>query len=294
MLALCSFILCERDASAILITGTLSPAAIEAALFAGGGMGVDLSSVSVTVSGHTMPGVSAGTYTNFTGTYGIGPGVIISSGNAVDYGDGMNTSPGFTTDYGVMATAAQEALLDPITGGMNDHFDATQIDIAFDMLPGFADVFFRVTFGSEEYAEFQASPFIDAFGMFVNGTNVAFVDGAPINVDHENMGTAPGTELDGVLGSADTGAPPLTPAPAVPPLFHTFTSPVMAMGNTLTFIIADSGDGDLDSTAYISQLGGSPPPPPGQVIPEPASLAVWSVLGMLGAGIQWRRRKKTA
>lgn len=268
------------SASAIVVTPTMDATILANALLGGGGAGIDLSTLTISVNGQTSGGaLSAGTYTNASNTYGIGDGILISSGDAADYGDGPNTSSGNTTGYGVSATVAQEALLDPITGGALNHNDVTQIDIGFDMLPTFDTVFFNVTFGSDEYPEFIGSSFIDAFGLYVNGTNIASVNGAPINIDHTDMAAVAGTELDGILGGA-TGA--------FGPYVHTFSTGVNATGNNLTFIIADSGDTSLDSTAYISQLGGTPPE---QQIPEPATVALFG-FGLAALGV--RRRKKQA
>ncbi|HEX4910511.1 MAG TPA: PEP-CTERM sorting domain-containing protein, partial [Permianibacter sp.] len=60
---------------------------------------------------------------------------------------------------------------------------------------------------------------------------------------------------------------------------HTFGTFVGdgAQNVTVTFIIADSGDAQLDSVAYISQLGGSEPP---VEVPVPASLALFG-LGLM-------------
>jgi hypothetical protein len=96
--------------------------------------GSGLNVISATLSGHydddNLIG-STGTYTNASGTYGIGNGIVLSTGNVLDYGDGENTQGDRTYRYGIAATAAQEALLDPITGGTYSHFDVTQLDITF-------------------------------------------------------------------------------------------------------------------------------------------------------------------
>ena len=262
---------------AIAVTAETDANALAAALLAGGGAGIDVSTLTVSMSGHTSgSAVSSGTYTNATNTYGIGNGVVLSSGNVLNYGDGPNTTGSLTTAYGVAATAAEELILDPITGGAFNHRDVTSITLTFDLLPGFDSVFFNVVFGSEEWPEFANSSFIDAFGLLVNGVNVAFSNGQPININHPNMQATPGTELDGVLGGS-TGA--------FGQFVHSFGAFVGdgATGVTVTFIIADSGDSSLDSVAYISQLGGSVPPPP---IPAPAGLL------LMGSGLLLLARKR--
>ena len=243
----------QINAYAITVSPTLNPTTIKNALLAGGGTGIDPTSVVVTISGNSVGGASSvGTYVNPTNTYGIGDGIVMSSGNVTDYNDGPNLFTDRTTDFGTVETPAQKALLDPITGVFN-HTDVTQIDVTFNMLPGHNTVFFNTVFGSEEYPEYVGSVFIDGFGLFVNGANIAFVNGNPVNINHPDMGVYAGTELDGILlGSNGT----------LGPAVHTFSAPVNPTGNKMTFIIADSSDHVLDSTVYISGLGGSAPPPP--------------------------------
>lgn len=236
------------NAYAISVTPTSLDTDIKSALLAGGGSGIDPSSVVVTIS---APSGAVGTYVNPSATYGTGDGIVISSGSVASYNDGPNTDTGFTTSFGTLETVSQKALLDPITGVFT-HYDVAQIDVTFDMLPSYDTVYFNTVFGSEEYDEFVGSVFIDGFGLYVNGVNIASVNTSPVNINHPDMAFVAGTELDGILGgsSGDFG-----------PYVHTFSAPVNPTGNTLTFIVADSSDSVLDTTTYISALGGSLPPP---------------------------------
>ena len=76
---------------------------------------------SVTLSGHDR---STGTFTNASGTYGIGGGIILSTGDVRDYADGPNNVTGKSTSFGVAVTAAQQATLSQI-GGNTSYFDVT-------------------------------------------------------------------------------------------------------------------------------------------------------------------------
>ncbi len=229
--------------------------------------------------------VSSGTYTNGSGTYGIGSGIVLSSGDVRAYGDGVNNLTNSTTNFGASApalnttaaTAPRELLLDQITGGSLDHFDATQLDITFDVGAGIDRVFFNVVFGSDEFDEFVGSPFIDAFGIFLNGVNIALFNGNPVNIDHPNMAFRTGTELDGLLDPTGGSGNPIM-------LFEGLVTPG-SVGNTLTFIIADSNDSQLDSTVFIEGFGtidpgGGTPGGGFESLPEPGS-AVMLAMGLI-------------
>jgi RHS repeat-associated protein len=197
-------------------------------------------------AGHGTGGASStGYYVNNNETYEMSRcGIVLSSGNARDYDSGSNKSRSNTTSYSYTKTSgSQEVMLDSITGGRSSHYDATQYDVYFDLLPGYDTLTFDVVFGSEEYPEWVGK-FVDGFGLFVNGENIAFVDQMPVNIDHPGMTHLIGTELDGVLVSG--GSPVLT-------FTKTLTSG--ATGNRLTFIVADRGDTILDTTVFISNLG---------------------------------------
>jgi hypothetical protein len=300
-------------AHAITVTATQDTNALIGALLGGGGTGIHVT--GVTLAGHQdsvnfgVPELpllatltSSGTYTNASGTYGIGPGVVLGTGGVEGgsimgiqfiggYGDGPNTADSngwafgstfpITDDDqpGIPTTAAQDILLDPLTGidpNTNQpypHFDATELLIAFDMEPGFDSVSFNVVFGSEEFPEFVGSPFIDAFGLFLNGANIAFVGGKPVNIDHPDMDEVAGTELDGIL--APGGNPVLT-----------FSGAANPTGNTLRFIVTDTSDGVLDTTVYFSALRGNTEP-----VPEPTLGLLLAAGATLGSFVAARRRR---
>jgi hypothetical protein len=233
--------------AAIVVTSSTDANALAAALTAGG-TGITL--IDATLSGQATGNgeTSSGTYA-ITGplpdTYGlVSGGIVLSTGDVRDYGTGPNTVSKNVWQYGVAASGAQEALLDPITGSFN-HFDATQLDLTFDVDPDVDTIYFQVVFGSEEYPEFVGS-FIDGFGLYLNGTNYAEVAGQAVNIDHPAMTAIAGTELDGVL--APNGEAVLTFAlPVTPGSFN----------NLLTFIIADTVDSDADTTVYVTGFSSS-------------------------------------
>ncbi|XLZ72798.1 choice-of-anchor L domain-containing protein [Massilia sp. SR12] len=226
---------------------------------------------SVTLSGNQS---STGTFTNASNTYGIGGGIVLSTGNVLDYGDGASTSSGKSTEYGQSATAAQTATLSQI-GGAANYYDVTELTINFTTTTG--SVFFNTVFGSEEFPEFVGS-YVDAFGLLIDGVNIAFVGGKPVNIDHPSMKAIAGTELDGILcpGAANQCSPVQT---------FSLSGLDTSIAHSLKFIIGDRGDSRLDTTVYISALGGTPPAD----VPLPGTLALFG-LGLLGLARVRRQR----
>ncbi len=292
-------------AVAITITATQSAATLANALVAGAGTGIVITGSNF--SGHQQATfgpseleTSSGTYTNASATYGIGPGIVLTTGAVEErrlsfmdaegmdvtqiypgYGDGPNLETGNSTAYfepGTAnlktATAEQEALLQPLSA--YPHLDVTELVVNFDVQSGYDRVQFNLAYGTEEYDQFIGSEFIDIFAVFLNGTNIALVNGTKFNVDHPDFGAVTGTELNGLL--APGGNPLLTLSGAVNP-----------GSNELRFIIADTQDSIYDSTVYLSGLKGVAvvPLPPGIWLLGTATVALF------GRGYT-RRRQRSA
>ena len=291
----------SASASAITITATQDDDTLVNALLAGAGSGIAVTSQVFTGQQQTnlltdQLETSSGTYTNGVGgTYGIGPGIVLTTGAVQErsftdpetqvteifsgYGDGPNRVSDNSTAYldsvtfqEKAATAEQEALLQPISPF--PHYDVTELLINFDVAAGFDRVQFNVAYGTDEYIEFKNSDYIDIFAIFLNDTNIAIINGNRFNVDHPDFAEVTGTELDGLL--APGGNPLLTLSGSVNP-----------GANTLRFIVADTGDSILDSTVYISTLSG--------VAAVPAPAGVWllgTAMGLLAGRHALGRRRR--
>jgi len=226
-----------------------------------------------------------GIFTNPSRLFNLPDGIVISTGDVADFGEGPNNNDLNTTAFDRPATAAQETLLDQVTGGTFDHFDAVQIDIQFDLTGGADSIFFDLAYGTEEFPEFlqglrDPETGIDGLGVFLNGTNLAAteINGQPLNVDHPDIDVLPGTELDAFIAPGNS-----------PRLGFSESLGVNALGNTLTIILADTEDAEVDTTVFLSELRGfNMPPAPltdsftalamGEDLENPAQRALYAVV----------------
>ncbi|HBG45540.1 MAG TPA: PEP-CTERM sorting domain-containing protein [Deltaproteobacteria bacterium] len=253
------------EAGAISITQTNSASALGAALG-----GVTVTSVSGDAS-------QFGTFTNSSGLWGIGSGVVLSTGNVNNYNDGPNTIGSKSTNYGTAGQADLTGLAGYTT------YDAALL--LFDFVAGNTQFSFDFVFGSDEYPEYVGSQFNDVFGAFfggAGGTNVTYDQfGNPITINSAWMSSPTGTELDGatILLSTTVGG--------------------LTVGNTysLMFGIADTYDHIYDSTVYISNfrftsgqdVGTNPTQ--NNPVPEPSTIILLGT-GLAGLGYYARKRQR--
>lgn len=209
----------------------------------------------VTINSITYSGdeTAAGTYRQFPslprGYTRPANGIILSSGDATIAENNYNTSPAATGSFGL----AGDTDLDTLTGGYAT-YDACSLTINFtvdDTIDGFS---FNLLFASEEFPEYVGS-FNDAFGAFLDGTNVSFdALGNPVTVNNNFF------ELDNDPWYPDdpdaAGKRPVDVAfeyDGLTPLL------VSAKGvtngtHTLKLVIGDALDTVLDSAVFLSGL----------------------------------------
>jgi hypothetical protein len=239
----------------------------------------------VSVSNVTFTGalVAGGTFTGGESIVGFDEGVILSSG-AVASVVGPNQSDSITTSNGT----AGDPDLASLVGGATT-FDAGVL--AFDFVPDASTVFFRYVFASDEYNEYVGTGFNDVFGFFVNGTNCAMVNSAPVSINTVNGGNPFG--MNASHPELYRNNDPNDPGPAgidteMDGLTTVLTceAPVEANAtNSMKLAIADVGDSIIDSNVFIEAASLTTTPPteaPGaptdvQAIPgNGTALLTWS------------------
>ncbi len=176
-------------------------------------------------------------------------------------------------------SAGGNAALDAIALGTTQ--DAAVFTIEFETTGG--DVFFNYIFASDEYNEFVDAGFNDAFGLFLDGTNIALLaDGVtPVTIDNVNLGDTPGLFNDNDGGAFDIEYDGFT---------NGFTASAFGLSagtHTLSFAIADVGDGIYDSAVFIE--AGSLTDIDPTAMTEPSTLLLLGA-GLFMAGASRRRR----
>ena len=221
-------------AHALNVTTSSDANALLGAMLGGG------AAISVTSVSYSGAATASGTYTD--GPLGIGDGALITSGAA------QNALPPSDSGSTTQANGLPgHALCDALIPGYASQ-DASLLTIQFDLAAGFDGIQFNSVFGSEEYPEYVGTQFNDVYGVYLNGSQVAFDDnGNPITINGPFfsggsvvLAPANGTEYDGTTGILTTRAPLVGGS----------------SNNILQIVICDGGDQSLDSGAFLSGLNG--------------------------------------
>lgn len=256
----------------------------------------------VTITSATFTG-AAGSAGTFVGGTGVGPtplpvGLGIESGIILTTGLATTAEgPNVEDDAGTSHFTAGDADLSALAGGAITN-DAAILEITFETTSG--NIFFNYAFGSEEYNEFTNTSFNDVFGLFLDGVNIALLpDGVtPVSINSINGGNPLGT---GAANPAFFNNNDLTDGG---PFFDieydgftdVFTASAIGLApgpHTLKFAIADVSDFIYDSGVFIEagSLTGDPPAP--GVVPEPASVVIWSLMAVGICGVLRLRKKQS-
>lgn len=240
------------------------------------GVGVTVTGTFVEI-GPSAPDTGAiGRFSDGTATLGIDSGIALGTGNLNDLFTGAPPTPG--TDFGWSPAADTAALLAQIPGQGAGFTDTARLSLTID--PGLDAVFVNLdlAFGTNEVGLWT-----DRVGVFVNGGFQGLLLGAPLDQNHPWMGPAgSGYGMNSVLypDGNPTAAPFVTVAVPVPGAGVAFA---------LDFLIADVGDGDIDSALFLGNLRGSETPLGPVLVPTPAPL------GLLVLGLTWLGlRRRTA
>lgn len=259
------------NAQALTVINTTTPTSLTSALVTNSA-GFGTIGATYTMGDPTQ----GGTYTGFTsGPVTIGNGIVLSTGIAtqVTYANqSPNSSP--STVFGGGTTPEFNAYAPgKITNWSSSH-DTAVVSVPFTLTSASA-IAFDFVFGSVEYPVFS-SQFTDAFLCFLDGQQIPFdKNGNPVQV---------GGSFTSLVTTADTNTAFSGTHGLIPT--ETTTSGTLTTGaHLLTFEVADTNDGALDSAVFISNfhttVGGTGPvtTPTGKVPDTGSTLLLLALAG---------------
>jgi len=240
-LCLAAFFVCspKKAKAQLVIYDTIPAVDLLTSLFGGG--------VIIDSLRPLCDSITIGYFDGSNSNIGLPSGVIIATGN-------INNAPGPNIDTGAGDDLLQpgDPILDSISGFQT--FDACGFE--FDMIPLCDTIGINYVFASEEYPEFVGASFNDLFAFLISGPgfngvqNIATLPGTniPVSIDNVNDFTNSGFYVDNSFGTTveyDGFTVPLLAQVAVTPC-STYR---------VKIIIADAGDGILDSSVFLEEGG---------------------------------------
>jgi len=211
-------------ASAVNITPTGDATTLANAL-----LGPGLTLVSAEFKGDPA---GSGTFTD--GPLGIKNSIVLTSGNVLH--------PNEPSSEGTEQNLPGFGRCDDLSGG--DSFDAAVLTLQVKLEAGYPGFYSQFVFASDEYPEYVGSEFNDVFGIWIDGTQIAFDDtGAPITIN----------------GPFFSGSSVLTPPASGP---YGGSTPLLQSGHasseglhTIEIAVCDVADYIRDSAVFITLSG---------------------------------------
>lgn len=129
-------------------------------------------------------------YDGSSAALGIGPGLLLSSGDPTP--PATNTQQAYGVDSGVdVADSDLQATVNSAFSGAGAVEDVTSLQFQINVTdPAASGLRFNVVFGSDEYPEFSDSNFVDVAGVYVNGVNYALFNSSasqPLSIIDNNL-----------------------------------------------------------------------------------------------------------
>lgn len=230
--------------------------ALVSAIFAGSS-GVTLVPGSAVVSYGTDPdgASSLSFYDGSITSLNIGAGLLLTSGDATPPATNDESGYSVTLEGDAGADAQLQATVNAAFEGAGEVQDVTALQFQIQVTdPAATGLRFDVVFASDEYPEFQESPFVDVAGVYVNGVNYALFNGSaaqPLSVVKANIDAGNFRDNDPWDEGASQNLPIEYDGVTIS---LQVTAPLHQGTNTIKIAIGDTGDEILDSGIFVSGL----------------------------------------
>lgn len=230
--------------------------ALVSAIFAGSG-GVTLVPGSTVVSYGTDPdgASSLSFYDGSIASLNIGAGLLLTSGDSTPPATNDESGYSVSLEGDADADAQLQATVHAAFEGAGEVRDVTTLQFQVQVTdPAATGLRFDVVFASDEYPEFQESPFVDVAGVYVNGVNYALFNGSaaqPLSVVKANIDAGNFRDNDPWDESASQNLPIEYDGVSI---LLQVTAPLQQGTNTIKIAIGDTGDEILDSGIFVSGL----------------------------------------
>ena len=200
----------------------------------------------------TRDTTSVSYYDGSISALGIGPGLLLTSGDAAP--PSTNSSDSYSV--GLSPSNTDTDLNAAVKAGFpaaGDVQDATVMQFQFTVTdPNLKGVQFDLIFASDEYPEFSDTDFVDIGAVFINGVNYALFNGKtdqPLSIIDKNLAAG------GFRDNAGSSIPIEYDGVSVK---LTIVAPVQAGVNTIKIAVGDTGDQIYDSGLFVSNLRAVP------------------------------------